>query len=62
MAKYWSSLLPMGKRCSLSLLPLQSSSGDAALAELPPTVEWNGKRFHAPCANLWANCVRNAPP
>ena len=56
--KYWACTVPMGKRCSLSLLPLKSED----FPELPPTVEWGGKRLHAPSANLWAHCVRNEVP
>ena len=59
-AAYWRAPLPRGKRCALSLLPLNDGGGE--FAELPPTVEWEGKRFHAPLANLWAHCVRDAVP
>ena len=34
----------------------------AEFAELPPTVEWSGGRYHAPAANLWAHCVRDEAP
>jgi len=56
--RYWAAAAPIGKRCALSLLPLR----DDAFPELPPTVEWSGKKLHAPAANLWAHCVRDAPP
>ena len=59
MEPYWAAALPIGKRCALSLLPLRS---EEAFPHLPPTVEWGGRRMHAPCANLWAHCVRNSPP
>lgn len=49
---------PMAQRCALSLLPLQGKE----FPELPATVEWEGKRFHAPYANLWAHCVSKSPP
>ena len=57
---FWAVPLPLNKRCALSLLPLNDGGGE--FAELPPTVEWEGKRFHAPLANLWAHCVRDAVP
>ena len=56
--RYWSASLPIGKRCYLSLLPLQSNE----FGGLPPTVEWEGRRLHAPAANLWAHCVRAEAP
>ena len=56
--RYWGAALPAGKRCGLSLLPLRSDE----FAELPPTVEWSGGRYHAPAANLWAHCVRDEAP
>ena len=55
---YWRALVPIDKRCALSLLPLRSE----AFPELPPTVEWGGRKLHAPAANTWAHCVRDVPP
>ena len=57
-ARYWACGLPLNERCALSLLPL----GSKTYPELPPSIEWQGRHFHAPCANLWAHAVRNAPP
>uniref|UniRef100_A0A7S2CYF5 Synergin gamma C-terminal domain-containing protein n=1 Tax=Haptolina brevifila TaxID=156173 RepID=A0A7S2CYF5_9EUKA len=56
--RYWALALPVSKRCQLSLLPLSSEE----LPELPPTVLWDGRPLHAPYANLWANCVKDALP
>ena len=42
-------------------MPLHDD-GSEPLAALPPTVEWEGRRFHAPLANLWAHCVKDAVP
>ncbi|KAG6556192.1 hypothetical protein Mapa_002133 [Marchantia paleacea] len=41
--------------CGLSLLPLKTLSGMA-------TVEWGGRQYYLPLANMWANCVENEPP
>ena len=57
-ARYWQSPKPAGERCALSLLPLQCDE----FAELPPTVEWGAKRFHAPCINFWVHNVKPDPP
>ena len=33
------------------------------LGEMPPTLEWEGKRYHAPCAQAWKHLVeKSAPP
>ena len=50
VAEYWAAAVPLSERCALSLLPLRSD----AQAGLPPTVEWQGEKMHAPCANLVA--------
>ena len=57
-ARYTAAALPAAARCSLSLLPLRGDD----FPELPATVTWAGKPYHAPCANLWANKVRASPP
>ena len=57
-ARYWQSPKPAGERCALSLLPLQCDE----FAELPPTIEWGAKRFHAPCINFWVHNVKPDPP
>jgi hypothetical protein len=67
---YWGAFVPIGERCALSLLPLKSRSllprqqtSGGSIPELPPpTVEWDGRKLHAPAANTWAHCVRDEPP
>ncbi|KAL3686696.1 hypothetical protein R1sor_013005 [Riccia sorocarpa] len=41
--------------CGLSLLTLQTLPGVA-------TVEWGGRHYFLPLANMWANCVESEPP
>ncbi|OAE31938.1 hypothetical protein AXG93_4485s1250 [Marchantia polymorpha subsp. ruderalis] len=41
--------------CGLSLLPMKTLSGMAS-------VEWGGRQYYLPLANMWANCVENEPP
>lgn len=57
---FWAVPLPLNKRCALSLLPLREAADDGA--DAPPTVEWDGRKLHAPLANLWAHCVRDVAP
>ena len=58
VGRYLRAPRPMSQRCAISLLPLRCDEHP----ELPPTVAWEGLSLHAPCANLWANCVRATPP
>jgi len=57
-ARFWTFACPMSQRCYLSLLPLRCKE----FPDQPPTVEWEGKLFQAPYANLWANCVSKTCP
>ena len=58
VGRHWEEARPMAERCALSLLPLREAEG-----EMPPTLEWEGKRYHAPCAQAWKHLVeKSAPP
>lgn len=48
------------ERCALTLLPL--AGRDGIRESLPQAVVWDGRPYHCPCVNLWANCVSNKPP
>ena len=55
VGRHWEEARPMAERCALSLLPLREAEG-----EMPPTLEWEGKRYHAPCAQAWKHLVEKS--
>jgi hypothetical protein len=56
--RYWEGPWPLQERCALSLAPLRSE----VFTELPPSVSWEGQRFHAPCINFWVHNVDRQCP
>jgi hypothetical protein len=50
LARSWDHSASLAERCALSLVPLTLPSDD-----LQTAVEWEGKRFLAPCANFMSH-------